>query len=202
MTSPSLAGGGVAGDNSTDDASLFLILPNGARLHRGALAAFNYTLYAGNGTLSNASRCYLAFGRSVPTLLANGSVVDTPGANGTNGGNIVAWCYAPHRRVRARGALGIACAALFAASLVATLVNLRRHGRRWLPAQRRFGALGRRAAWYWLLVVGAGGMAGTLAAIDVDRDYLPALSLILQGFFFFMGVPALLAALWESVRHW
>jgi hypothetical protein len=91
---------------------------------------------------------------------------------------------------------------LFFISLVFTLVNLRKHGRLFLPSEKRFTAIGRRWQWYWMIIVGAFGAVSGLTGLDVDRSYLQSLSLVVQNFFFFLIIPSILAAVWESVRHW
>lgn len=46
------------------------------------------------------------------------------------------------------------------------------------------------------------GMISGLTGIDVDRDYVLSLPIILQSFFNFLLIPGLLAVVWEAVRHW
>jgi hypothetical protein len=41
-----------------------------------------------------------------------------------------------------------------------------------------------------------------VSAIDVDRDYLQSIALIIQNFFFYLMIPGILATVWEGVRHW
>lgn len=171
------------GSNITD------VLINSDHFNRTALDFFNYTLY-GNGTLSNGSRCYLVFDQYRPTLLANGTFL-----NGTS-------CYSPIRSIGKRGSLGIAFGTLFALSIIFTLANLRKHGRSFLPREKRWLAVGRRWQWYWVLFVTACGIVSTFTSVDVDRYYLPGLPIILQGFFYYLLLPCLLAAVWETVRHW
>ena len=43
---------------------------------------------------------------------------------------------------------------------------------------------------------------GGVSAVDVDRDYLQSVAIILQTFFFYLMVPGILAVVWEGVRHW
>lgn len=43
---------------------------------------------------------------------------------------------------------------------------------------------------------------GGISAIDVDRDYLQSVAIIVQVFFFYLMVPGILAVVWEGVRHW
>ena len=171
------------GENSTD------VLINGVHFNRTALNFFNYTLYD-NGTLSNGSKCYLVFDRYQPSILWNGTFV-----NGTS-------CYEPYYSISERGSLGVAFACLFAASIMFTLINLRKHGRLFLPSEKRFRAIGRRWQWYWLTFLAACGIISGITSVDVDRDYLQALAIVLNSFFYYLMMPGLLAAVWEGVRHW
>ncbi|PGH12376.1 hypothetical protein AJ79_04324 [Helicocarpus griseus UAMH5409] len=171
------------GDNTTDT------LINDIHFNRTALTHFNYTLYS-NGTLSNGSSCWLTFDIYKPRLLANGTFL-----NATS-------CYTPIDEIEKRGAVGIAFAVLFAATIVFTLVNLRKHGKMFLPAEKRWRPIGRRWQWYWMSFVAACGVISCFMTIDVDRDYLQSMALTLQSFFYYLLIPGLLAALWEAVRHW
>lgn len=155
-----------------------------------ALALYNYTFYDGNRTLSNGSNCWLAFDAYKPTILTNGTFI-----NGTS-------CYEPYYDISRRGGVGIMFACLFGASIIFTLVNLRKHGRLFLPNEKRFRAVGRRWQWYWMLFVAACGMISGFTGIDVDRDYVLSLPIILQSFFNCLMMPGILATVWEAVRHW
>lgn len=171
------------GDNSTD------VLINGVHFNRTALDLFNYTYYS-NNTISNASECYLIFDQYQPFMQFNGSWI-----NGTS-------CYGPYYGIRQRGALSVAFATLFGLSIMFTLVNLRKHGRMFIREDKRFRIVGRRWQWYWMCFVAACGMISTISGIDVDRDYLQDLAIILQSFFFTLMLPGTLAVVWEAVRHW
>ena len=171
------------GENSSD------VLINGAHFNRTTLNYWNYTLYD-NHTLSNGSDCYLTFPQLHPVLLSNGTFI-----NGTT-------CYYPWYGIQKRGSLGIVFACFFAASIMFTLVNLRKHGKLFLPNEKRFHAIGRRWQWYWMLFVAACGIISCVSAVDVDRDYLQSLAIILQNFFFYLMMPGILATVWEGVRHW
>lgn len=172
------------GANDTD------ILINSVHFDRAALDRYNYTLYT-NGTLSNGTECYLVFEPFKPHLfLENGTVV-----NGTS-------CYAPINHIGQHASLGLAFAFLFALGIFFTLVNARKHGRRYLPVDRRWRALGRRVKWYWLLVVAVCGTISCFMSIDVDRNYLQSAPLVMQSVFYTLLMPALMAAVWEGVRHW
>ncbi|WEW60489.1 hypothetical protein PRK78_005976 [Emydomyces testavorans] len=163
------------GDNVTDT------IINGIHFNRTALTHFNYTLYS-NGTLSNGSSCWLAFQIYKPTMLSNGTFI-----NGTS-------CYSPIHGVGTRGSIGIVFASMFALTILFSLINLRRHGLRYLPLDKRWSLVGRRWQWYWMLFVGACGMVSCFMSIDVDRDYLQSYAIILQGFFYYLAFPAVLAA--------
>jgi hypothetical protein len=153
------------------------------------LRKFHYTLYA-NGTLSNASQCWLAFGPYYPRIDINGSVT-----NGTV-------CASPIVEITRHAKLGMAFAALFVASVFFSLLNLRKHARVHLPREKRWPVVSRCLPWCWLVVVAVCGVLSGVMSIDVDRDYIPGVPLVLQGFFYYLMLPPLLAAVWESVRHW
>lgn len=171
------------GDNSTDT------VINSMHFNTTALKYFNYTLYS-NNTLSNNSKCYLIFDMYKPYLFANGTFV-----NGTS-------CYSPINAIKTRGATGVAFAGLFAISIMFTLVNLKKHGELFLREDKRFRVIGRRWQWYWILFTAACGIISTITGIDVDRDYLQDIALVLQSFFFCLMMPGSLAMVWEAVRHW
>jgi hypothetical protein len=171
------------GSNATDT------LINGLHYNLTALRHFNYTLYA-NNTISNNSKCYLAFDKYKPIFLSNGTWV-----NATT-------CYVPISGIGQRGKLGIAFATLFAVCLLFTLINLKKHGTQYLREDKRFKLVGRRWTWYWCIFVCTSGLIGTITSIDVDRDYLQDIAIILQSFFFYLMYPGTMAAVWEAVRHW
>lgn len=171
------------GDNATDT------VINNIHFNLTALNYFNYTLYS-NGTLSNGSNCWLSFDMYQPSMLSNGTFI-----NATS-------CYFPINGLEARGSVGIAFASMFGATVVFTLINLRKHGKTFLPLEKRWRAVGRRWQWYWMLFVAACGMISCFMSIDVDRSYLQGIALSLQSLFYYLLLPGLLAAVWEGVRHW
>jgi hypothetical protein len=171
------------GDNLTDT------VVNGVHFNKTALDFFNYTLYS-NNTISNVTKCYLIFGEYQPSILANGSFI-----KGTD-------CSAPILPVKLRGKLGAVFGALFGICIMFTLVNLKRHGQQFLREDKRFRLIGRRWQWYWMLITAACGMISTITSVDVDRNYLQDLAIILQGFFFMVMGQATVATIWEGVRHW
>lgn len=172
-----------SGANSSDT------VINGVHFNLSSLEFWNYTYYS-NNTLSNGSNCYLIFDQYQPVYYSNGSWV-----NATS-------CYVPIYGVGRRGKTGIAFGVTFAASIVFTLVNLSKHGKQWLREDRRFRIIGRRWQWYWMLFTAACAIISCITSLDVDRDYLQQIAIILQSFFFFLMVPGTLAAVWEGVRHW
>ncbi|KAI9837842.1 MAG: hypothetical protein M1819_006776 [Sarea resinae] len=172
-----------AGDNSSDT------LINGVHFNSTALNYYNYT-YFSNGTISNSSKCYLVFDQYQPVMFPNGSFV-----NGTS-------CYSPVNGIHTRSILGIVFGCLYAFTILFSLVNLRKHGRLFLPQEKRFRPVGRRWQWYWLIFVAASGIISGITSVDVDRDYLQSIAIILQSFFYCLMMPPLLAAVWESARHW
>ncbi|KAH8693028.1 hypothetical protein BGW36DRAFT_399787 [Talaromyces proteolyticus] len=171
------------GDNATD------AILNGIHFNTAVLRRFNYTYYS-NGTLSNASFCWLVFDAYRPRMDINGSVI-----NGTS-------CYSPIVDIQVHAKLGITFAVLFAASIIITLLNLRKHGKIHLPREKRWPTYSRRLVWCWLVIAGICGVVSGFMSIDVDRYYIQSLPLILQSLFYYLMLPPLLAAVWEDVRHW
>ncbi|PWY94043.1 hypothetical protein BO94DRAFT_582452 [Aspergillus sclerotioniger CBS 115572] len=172
-----------AGANATD------VLINQVHFNRTALSYYHYTLFS-NGTLSNETDCYLAFDEFQPQMFANGSFV-----HGIS-------CYAPIRDLGQHASAGLAFALMFCISIAITLINLRKHGRRYLPVDHRWSVMGRRGKWIWMLFVAACGAISCFMSIDVDRDYIVSVPLILQSVFYTLLTPGMMAAVWEGVRHW
>lgn len=172
-------------DNATDT------LIKGVHFNKTALDYWNYTLYRGNDTISNRSNCYIINDRYQPDYFyTNGSFV-----NATS-------CYVPIYGIKARGAIGIGFAALFAASIMLTLLNLKKHGQLFLREDKRFRVIGRRWQWYWMCFVAACGIISCLTGVDVDRAYVQDIAIVLQSFFYCLMLPGTLAMVWEAVRHW
>jgi hypothetical protein len=171
------------GDNATDT------IVSGAHFNLTTLKYWNYTYYS-NHTFSNGSKCFLTFDPYTPTLLANGTFL-----NSTS-------CYSPIKGLRTRGIIGLSFGVYFGLSIMFTLINLRKHGRLFLPAQKRFRPIGRRWQWYWMIIVGALAMISGIGSIDVDRYYLPEFPLVLSNLAWFMMLPSIMCSVWESVRHW
>ncbi|OWP06096.1 hypothetical protein B2J93_1853 [Marssonina coronariae] len=172
-----------SGDNSSDS------LIDGIQWNLTTLRQWNYTYYS-NQTFSNGSLCFLVFEPYTPRLLENGTFL-----NSTT-------CYSAIRPIGARSKIGLVFACLFALSIVLTLVNLRKHGKLFLPAEKRFRAIGRRWQWYWMLVVAGCALVSCVSNVDVDRYYLPELPILLSSFFWFLMLPTTMCVVWESVRHW
>ena len=172
-------------DNENSTGTLF----GGVHWNLTTLRYWSYS-YFSNGTISNGSRCFLVFEPYTPVgFLPNGSFI-----NGSS-------CYSPIKPLADRSIVGLVFGVLFATSIMVTFVNLRKHGRQLLPSQKRFRAVGRRWQWYWMLAAGAFGLISSIVDIDVDRYYLPGLPLALAGFFWYLMLSSIMAAVWESVRH-
>jgi hypothetical protein len=173
-----------SGDNSSDT------IISSKHFNLTTLVHWNYTYYS-NQTISNGSNCFLFFEPyTPPQLLQNGTFLNTT------------TCYSPIKPIRARAAIGLVYTGLFSIGIIFTFVNLRKHGKLLLPASKRFVAIGRRWQWYWMLAVGALALVSTITGVDVDRYYLPELPIVLSCFFWFLMLPATMAVVWESVRHW
>ena len=198
------------------------VLINNVHFNGTALRHFNYGLYS-NGTLSNNSQCFLAFGPYHPamafTLPVNltshhGHHFNGSEINGTN--TFYDWqgamanatsCYSPVNKMGSHATLDLIFAMFFAISIVMSMGNLHKHGRRYHSAasiNRRFASstFGRRAQWFWLLFLAVCATVSCFMGVDVDRDYLQSTPLMLQGLFYVVLTPALMAAVWENVRHW
>ena len=172
------------GDNSSDT-----VIGN-IHFNRTTLDHWNYTLYD-NGTLSNGTWCLLTFQPYTPSLvLPNGTFVN------------VTWCWSPVNPIAERAKIGIGFAVAFAIGLALTLVCLNKHGRIYLPVEKRFWPIGRRWQWYWALFACAAALISLFTTIDVDRYYLPELPIILTSFFWFLMQMGAMAIVWEAVRHW
>ena len=172
-----------AGDNATDT------LINGIHFNKTALEYYNYTLYS-NNTISNGSKCYLIFDDFKPIMWSNGSWVSETK------------CIVPYNDIATRGSMSVSFAASFAITLFLALMNLRRQGKRYLSEDKRFRIVGRRWQWYWMIFVSACGMISCITGVDVDRNYIQHLPIILQSFFFCLMLPGALAMVWEAIRHW
>lgn len=172
------------GDNATDT------VLGGVHLNLTALQYWNYTLF-NNGTLSNGSWCMLTFEPYEPQyVFPNGSFI-----NHTS-------CYIPLNPIGERGYTSIALAVCFGLALLFTLIDLHKHGRMFLPTEKRFRPIGRRWQWYWMIAMCATAFISLISNIDVDRYYLPEIPTVLNAFFWFLMNMCTLAAVWEAVRHW
>ncbi|KAI9929211.1 hypothetical protein MW887_001619 [Aspergillus wentii] len=147
------------------------VLINQTPFNQSTLTHFNYTLYS-NGTLSNTTHCYLTFNSFHPHLFSNGSFI-----NATS-------CYSPINEIRAHASLGLAFALLYALTIIFTLVNIRKHGRRYLPVDGRYSTFSRVVTYYWLLAVAVLAAISCFMGVDVDRDYLQSDPLVLQSIFY------------------
>lgn len=173
------------GDNETDT-----IIGN-VHFNVTTLEHWNYTLYTGNWTVSNGSRCYLIDQPyTPPLLLPNGTFVNST------------WCYLATLPSGPRAHIGVGFAVAFALSLVFVLINLTRHGKLYLPATKRFYPIGRRWQWYWASFICGAALIGLFTGIDVDRYRVVELPLVLNVFFWYLMNMGSIALVWESVRHW
>lgn len=162
----------------------------GVHFNLTTLREWNYTLYT-NGTLSNGSRCYLTPPPYTPVeLLSNGTFV-----NATS-------CYHPVDPIGPRAAVGVAFGVAYGLCLVFILVNLNKHGRLHLPAEKRFRPIGRRWQWYWAIWVVATAFVGLFTTVDVDRFRVVGLPIILTSLFWYLMQHGTMALVWEAVRHW
>lgn len=181
-------GGGdwPTGDNTTDT------LIGGVHFAWQSLKHWNYTYYPDNRTLSNVSRCYLAFQPYTPALVLeiNGSFV-----NATT-------CYSSIDPIGTRGYVGIGLAVFFALAVVLTLTILTKHGALYLPKEKRFYPIGRRWQWYWGCFVAACAVISLFTNIEIDRYYLQDLPIVLTVFFWYLMTMGTTALVWEAVRHW
>lgn len=174
------------GDNASDT------IIAGIHLNKTALQHWNYTLYS-NGTMSNGSNgwCELTFSPYQPKyVFANGSFT-----NGTS-------CYSPVNTISTRGFISIALAVLYGLCLMFTLIVLTKHGRMYLPTEKRFRPVGRRWQYYWMCWMCATGFISVIMNIDVDRYYLPQAPIVVTAFFWMLLNWGTLACVWEAVRHW
>lgn len=162
----------------------------GTHFNLTTLNYWNYTLYS-NGTLSNGSRCYLAAQPYTPvTLLSNGTFI-----NSTS-------CYNPVDGIGTRASIGIGIGVVFAICLVGVLMNIVKHGKLHLPAEKRFVPIGRRWQWYWSIFVIVTAFISLFTTIDIDRFRVIGLPIILSSFFWFLMQQGVMALVWEAVRHW
>ncbi|KAK9241241.1 hypothetical protein V1525DRAFT_392538 [Lipomyces kononenkoae] len=154
------------------------------------LQEYGYQLY-GNGTLSNATDCFLSFGQFIPFIGENGTVY-----NGTA-------CDYPYYSIKARGAVGVVFSVLSIMLLPVSMYNLRKHGTRHSKHEhKRFRLVGRRWQWYWLFVVHVLAAVAGFLSLDIDRDYIQGTSLTTYGAVYSVILAVCLASVWEMTRHW
>lgn len=174
-----------AGDNDTD--TVF----SGNHFDLTVLTDYEYRVYE-NGTISNGSKCFLTFEpyTFVDLISINGTFV-----NGTS-------CHTAIEPIGARSITGIIMAALFGVSLILILTCLAKHGRQYLPREKRFYPIGRRWQWYWGCWVCACALISLFMNIDVDRFRVQGLPLTVTVFFWYLMCMGTMALTWEAVRHW
>lgn len=164
---------------------------DGQHFNLTTLKHWNYTYY-NNHTVSNGSRCYLTYMPYIgPAVLEeNGTWV-----NATK-------CWTAVKHIGVRGNTGIGMAVAFGVALVLILTALAKHGRLYLPVDRRFYPIGRRWQWYWGCFICGAALISLLVNVDVDRYYLQELPIIVTVFFWFLICNGTVALVWEAVRHW
>ncbi|CAN8104706.1 unnamed protein product [Discula destructiva] len=175
-----------AGDNATDT------IIDGSHFNLSTLEFWNYTLYS-NDTLSNGTWgwCMLFFQPHTPDyVFPNGSFT-----NQTS-------CYSPINNIGTRGYISIALCVVYGLALVLTLMNLAKHGRMYLPTEKRFRPVGRRWQWYWMIMMCATAVVSLITNIDVDRYYISQIPIIITAFFWMLMNLCTMACVWEAVRHW
>ncbi|KAK5993102.1 putative C56F8.12-like protein [Cladobotryum mycophilum] len=173
------------GDNSTD--TVF----GGVHFNLTTLEHWNYTYYEGNGTLSNGTKCWLTYEPYEPVLLLNNGTF----VNATK-------CYSSVDPIGSRGYTGIGFAAAYGLGLVFTITVLAKHGKLYLPKEKRFFPIGRRWQWYWALFVCACALISLFTNVDVDRYHVQELPIVLTSFFWFLICQGTMGMVWEAVRHW
>lgn len=173
------------GDNDTD--TFF----GGTHFNLTVLQDYDYKLYE-NGTVSNGSKCYLTFGRYAP--------VELIGKNGTFVNSTS--CATSVDEIGPRAITGIVLAALFGISLVLILTCLTKHGRQYLPREKRFYPIGRRWQWYWGVFICVCAFISLFLNIDVDRFRVQGLPMTITVFFWYLMCMGATALTWEAVRHW
>ncbi|KAK6352683.1 hypothetical protein TWF730_009496 [Orbilia blumenaviensis] len=159
------------------------------RFNATTLQQYGYIIYP-NNTISNYSSCVLAFGGYIPTVISNGSWYNSTG------------CDTPVRPIRTRGTIGIVTAIIFGIALVLSLVALNKHGKSFLPAEKRFRLVGRRWPWYWCIITASVGLVSGFTAVDVDRVWVLGTAAIFHFIFYLVTLPTCLAAVWEMTRNW
>ncbi|SPO05107.1 uncharacterized protein DNG_07792 [Cephalotrichum gorgonifer] len=172
------------GDNDTDTAF------GGGHFNLTVLNELDYHLFE-NGTVSNFTKCFLAFQPYTPTyLFPNGTF-----QNHTS-------CYTALYPIGVRSGTGIGFGVLFGIALILTLVNLRKHGALYVERSKRFFPISRRWQWYWSIIVCGLALVSLFTNVDVDRYYVMNNPIIFTSFFWFLMQFGIISLVWEAVRHW
>lgn len=175
-----------AGDPDNDTETII----SGYRFNVSTLEEFGYQLYD-NQTISNGSKCYLTFEPYNPIFLfTNGTFQNTTS------------CYSATEPIGTRGHVAIGVAAAFGIGLCLSITALAKHGRRYLPAERRFYPIGRRWQYYWACFTCAFALISLFTQIDIDRYYIQELPIILHCATWFIMCQGTIAMVWEAIRHW
>jgi hypothetical protein len=172
------------GDSATDT------VIGGIHFNKTVIERFGYQLYS-NGTLSNDSSCILIDPPYTPIALwENGTFIN------------VTTCFEPIRGIGPRSKAAIGYLSTFGVLLVLTLVCLNKHGRLYLPKEKRFYPIGRRWQWYFGIITAVAAFISLFTNVDVDRYYLSQLPILVASFFWYLMQMAAMCCVWEAVRHW
>ena len=161
-----------------------------------AFADYNYTyLYPNgttytNGTISNATSCYMLRDPFLPSIYPNGTVY-----NGTS-------CTSPINPIKSHGISGITFAALFVLLIPFCIASLRRHGKRAYSAKNRIYPYGKRWEFYWQLMTIAFLLISSFFSIDIDRAVVQGGSTGAFCLFWAASLPIAQASVWELSRNW
>ena len=70
-----------------------------------------------------------------------------------------------------------------------------------LPSENNVHGARRKWQRYWMLTAATFATISSITDIDVDRYYIPELSIVLTSICWVLTVSTTLAAVWECVRH-
>ncbi|ORY73391.1 hypothetical protein BCR37DRAFT_336798, partial [Protomyces lactucae-debilis] len=149
----------------------------------------NGTAYS-NGTISNATQCYMLRPPYMPVIFTNGTVANSTG------------CSQPIMPIKSHGRTGIAFAALFILLVPFCITALRRHGKRAYSAKSKLYPYGKRWEFYWQLLAIICVMISSFFAIDIDRVVVQSGGFGAYCLFWSAQLPVTLAAIWEMSRNW
>ncbi|CCG80590.1 Uncharacterized protein C56F8.12 [Taphrina deformans PYCC 5710] len=159
-------------------------------------AQYNYSyLYANgstyfNGTISNATQCYMLRVPYLPQIFPNGTIV-----NGTG-------CSTPINAIASHGISGIVFACMFVLMIPLCVYSLNRHGRRAYTAKNRVYPYGKRWEFYWQLITIVFILISSFCSIDIDRVVIQGGSTGAYDLFWAASLPTCQASIWELSRNW